>query len=273
MGRVEGKVAFVTGAARGQGRSHSVRLAQEGADIIAVDLCEAVDTVPYDAATEADLAETVKLVERTGRRVVARRGDVRDSASLETAVQAGVAALGPIDVVVANAGICSFGSVGELSEEAWLTLIDINLSGVWRTAKAALPYLRDGSSIIFTSSVAGLRGYPGIAHYVAAKHGLIGLMRAMAQELGPRRIRVNCVNPTQVPTPMVLNQGTFNVFLPDIEDPSIEDFKEASQAGMLIPVPWVEPSDISDAVLFLASEESRYVTALALPVDAGAASR
>src|ERR1700729_576301 len=203
MGKLDGKVAFITGAARGQGRSHAQRLAAEGADIIAVDICEQLET-PYTGATPEDLAETVRIVESLDRGIVARKADVRDSASLEAAVNEGVAELGRLDIVVANAGICSFGPVEELTEESWMQMIDINLSGCWRTAKAAIPSLNDGGSIILTSSAAGLRGYPGLAHYVTAKHGLIGLMRAMAHELGPRRIRVNCVNPTQVETDMLM---------------------------------------------------------------------
>jgi SDR family mycofactocin-dependent oxidoreductase len=272
MGRVEGKVAFITGAARGQGRSHAVRLAEEGADIIAVDICEQLD-VPYEMSTPEDLEETVRLVEAQGRRIVARQGDVRDFASLEMAVEDGVAELGRLDIVIANAGICSFDPVEELSEEKWGEMLDINLSGCWRTAKAAIPRLADGGSIILTSSAAGLRGYAGLAHYVTAKHGLIGLMRAMAHELGPRGIRVNCVNPTQVETDMLMNQGTYNMFRPDLDRASKEEFAEASQMGMLIPVPWVQSSDVTNAVLFLASDESKFVTALALPVDAGAVSK
>ncbi|HEV7752723.1 MAG TPA: mycofactocin-coupled SDR family oxidoreductase [Baekduia sp.] len=273
MGRVDGKVAFITGAARGQGRSHAVRLAEEGADIIAIDICEQLDT-PYEMSTPEDLAETVRLVEALDRRIVARQADVRDQASLDRAVAEGVAELGRLDIVLANAGICSFDPVEEISEQKWGDMLDINLSGCWRTAKAAIPSLNDGGSIVLTSSAAGLRGYAGLAHYVTAKHGLIGLMRAMAHELGPRGIRVNCVNPTQVETDMLMNQGTYNMFRPDLDrDATKDEFGEASQMGMLIPVPWVQSSDITDAVLFLASDESKFVTALALPVDAGAVSK
>jgi (+)-trans-carveol dehydrogenase len=272
MGRVEGKVAFITGAARGQGRSHAVRLAEEGADIIALDICKQLGT-PYEMSKPEDLDETVRLVEAAGGRIVARQGDVRDQGSLDAAVADGVAELGAIDIVIANAGICSFDPVEQISEDKWGEMLDINLSGCWRTAKAAIPQLNDGGSIVLTSSAAGLRGYAGLAHYVTAKHGLIGLMRAMAHELGPRGIRVNCVNPTQVETDMLMNQGTYNMFRPDLEEATKDEFAEASQSGMLIPVPWVQSSDITDAVLFLASDESKFVTALALPVDAGAVSK
>lgn len=275
MGRVQDKVAFITGAARGQGRSHAVRLAGEGADIIAVDICEKLPTTPYEGSTPEDLEETVRLVEATGRRIVARKADVRDQASLDVAVEDGIAAFGKIDIVVANAGICEFGNMTEqITDEQWTTMIDIDLNGCWRTAKAAIPQLNDGGSIIMTSSGAGLRGFAGLSHYVTAKHGLIGLMRSMAQELGSRRIRVNCVNPTQVETTMLMNQSAFGMFRPDLDrDVSRDEFIDASTAGMLIPVPWIQPSDVSDAVLFLASDESRFVTSLALTVDAGAVSK
>jgi (+)-trans-carveol dehydrogenase len=273
MGRVDGKVAFITGAARGQGRSHAERLAAEGANIIAVDICEQLD-VPYAMSTPDDLAETVRIVEGLGRRIVARQADVRDQSALDGAVADGVRELGRLDIVIANAGICSFGPAEELTEESWLGLMDINLNGCWRTAKAAIPNLNDGGSIILTSSAAGLRGYAGLSHYVTAKHGLIGLMRALAHELGPRGIRVNCVNPTQVETDMLMNEGTYDMFRPDLDRHATKDeFADASQSGMLIPVPWVQSSDVTDAVLFLASDDSRFVTALALPVDAGAVSK
>ncbi len=188
MQRVEGKVAFITGAARGQGRSHAVRLAQEGADIIAVDVCHGFDTVPYDGATEADLAETVKMVESLDRRIVARQADVRDLASLRASVDAGLSEFGHIDIVIANAGIASFAPALDLTEEMWQDMIDINLTGLWKTVKAAAPSMVErgqGGSIILTSSVAGIIAFPALAHYTAAKHGVVGLMRSLAIELAP----------------------------------------------------------------------------------------
>lgn len=271
-GRVEGKVAFITGAARGQGRSHAVRLAQEGADIIAVDALKDMDTVPYPMATEDDLAETVRQVEALGRRIVTAHADVRDFESLKQAVDSGVAELGHLDIVSANAGILSFGSVEELDEATWGQMLDINLSGVWRTVKAAVPVMVEqgtGGSIVLTSSVAGLRSYGGVGHYVSAKHGVVGLMKTLAQELAEHRIRVNSVNPTQVDTEMVQHQAMYDLFSPDLEHPTKDDFAAASGETILLPIPWVESIDVSNAVLFLASDEARFITGVALPVDGG----
>tara|TARA_R110002020_G_scaffold6850_2_gene29009 strand:+ start:329 stop:1159 length:831 start_codon:yes stop_codon:yes gene_type:complete len=273
MGRVEGKVAFITGAARGQGRSHAVRLAQEGADIIAVDVLEEIPGAPYGPATEEDLAETVAQVEALDRRIVARKADVRDQSGLNAALEAGVAELGRLDIVCANAGIStSMAPAQDLPEEIWLDMIDVNLNGVWRTCKAAIPHLKaaGGGSMILTSSDAGLFAFPNIAHYVSAKHGVVGLMRTLALELAPDMIRVNSVHPTVVDTPMVNNEATFRLFRPDIENPGVEDFKAAATMINALPIPWVEAVDISNAVLWLASDEARYVTGVALPVDAGA---
>ncbi|MBX6387545.1 MAG: mycofactocin-coupled SDR family oxidoreductase [Frankia sp.] len=271
-GRVAGKVALITGAARGQGRAHAVRLAEEGADIIAIDACAPMATVPYPLADEAELAETAALVEAAGRRVVARRADVRDLDSLTAAVDEGVAALGRLDVVCANAGVNTPAPMVEMTEEVWQEIVDIDLTGVWRTCRAAIPHLiagGRGGAIILTSSAAGLKAYANIAHYTAAKHGVVGLMKTLAQELAPHRIRVNTVNPTQVDTPMIMNEPMYRLFCPDIENPTREDFAPVSQAMNALPIPWVEPVDVSNAVLFLASDEARYITGVALPVDAG----
>ena len=269
--RLEGKVAFVTGAARGQGRSHAVRLAEEGADIIAVDLCAQVDSVPYPMATPDDLAQTVKEVEALDRRIVATRADVRDAGALKSALDAGVAELGRLDIVCANAGIFSF-STEELGEQAWRDMIDINLTGVWHTAKAAVPHLVEGGrggSMILTSSTAGLKGFPNFAHYVSAKHGVVGLMRTLALELAPHMIRVNSVHPTSVNTDMIQNDATYRLFAPDIENPTREDVAPRFGEMNALPINWVEARDISNAVLFLASDEARYITGITLPVDAG----
>lgn len=273
MGRLEDKVAFITGAARGLGRSHAIRLAREGADIIAIDLCESVKSVPYDGATQADLDQTVAEVEKLGRRVVATKADVRDYAALKEALDDGVAQLSRLDVVVANAGIGSYGRAEELSEETWQDMIDINLTGVWHTVKSAIPHLRAGGrggSIAIVSSEAGLRAYPNASHYVTAKHGLVGLMRTLTLELGPDWIRVNTIHPTQTDTPMLQNAYNYKLFLPDVEDATREQFATATQAMSVLPLPWVEPVDISNAILFLASDEARYITGVTLPVDAGA---
>jgi SDR family mycofactocin-dependent oxidoreductase len=274
MGRVEGKVAFITGAARGQGRSHAVRLAQEGADIIAVDICHGFDTVPYDGATEADLAETVKMVESLDRRIVARQADVRDLASLRASVDAGLSEFGHIDIVIANAGIASFGPALDLTEEMWQDMIDINLTGLWKTVKAAAPSMVErgqGGSIILTSSVAGIIAFPALAHYTAAKHGVVGLMRALAIELAPASIRVNSINPTTVDTPMIANPAGYSLFMGGLPDVTREQAAVGMKAINALPIPWVEAVDVSNAVLYLASEESRYVTGTTMVIDAGAA--
>ncbi|WP_448811362.1 mycofactocin-coupled SDR family oxidoreductase [Agromyces bauzanensis] len=277
MGRLDGKVAFVTGAARGQGRSHALRMAQEGADIIAVDIAEQISTVPYAMATQADLDETVRQVEALDRRIVARKADVRDGEALRAAVDAGVAELGRLDVVAANAGIFSHATAEELTEEQWRDMLDVNLSGVWRTCKVAIPHLRaaGGGSIIITSSTAGIQGFPNFAHYVSAKHGVVGLMRTLALELAPDMIRVNTVHPTSVNTDMIQNEDLYALFAPDLEpaERTRERLGERFQAMNALPIPWVEPVDISNAVLWLASDESRYVTGVTLPVDAGSTTK
>ncbi|UFS57568.1 mycofactocin-coupled SDR family oxidoreductase [Subtercola endophyticus] len=273
MGRVEGKVAFITGAARGQGRSHAIRLAQEGADIIAIDACEDQPNIPYPGATEADLAETVRLVEALDRRIIATKADVRDFAALKAAVDDGVAQLGRLDIVSANAGIGVEPRLTEdVPEEVWTDMLDVNLSGVWRAAKAAIPHMKaagNGGSIILTSSAAGLRAYANAGAYVSAKHGVVGLMRTLALELAPHMIRVNSIHPTQVDTDMIQNEATYRLFRPDLEHPTREDFAPASQTMNALPIPWVEAIDISNAVLFLASDEARYITGVTLSVDAG----
>jgi len=272
-GRVAGKVAFITGAARGQGRSHAIRLAQEGADIIAIDLCESVPGVPYPGATSADLAQTVKEVEALDRRIIATQADVRDYDAVKRAVDEGVAQLGRLDIVSANAGISGpMLPAEDLDAVAWQTMIDINLTGVFNTAKAAIGPIKAGGrggSIVLTSSEAGLKPYANVAHYVSAKHGVVGLMRNLAVELAPFSIRVNSLHPTQVDTPMIMNAATYKLFLPDVENPTREDFAPASQAMNALPIPWVEAVDISNALLFLSSDEARYITGVTLPVDAG----
>ncbi|WP_433635221.1 mycofactocin-coupled SDR family oxidoreductase [Nocardia sp. CA-120079] len=274
VGRVEGKVAFITGAARGQGRSHAVRLAQEGADIIAIDACKPVSGSDQIApSTPDDLAETAELVKGVGRRIVTAEVDVRDFEALKAAVDSGVEQLGRLDIIVANAGIGNGGAtLDQTSEQDWTVMIDINLSGVWKTVKAAVPHLLsggNGGSIILTSSVGGLKAYPNTGHYIAAKHGVVGLMRTFAVELGQHSIRVNSVHPTNVNTPMFMNEGTMKMFRPDLENPGVEDFRPVAQFMHVLPVGWVEPVDISNAVLFLASDEARYITGLPMTVDAG----
>ncbi len=266
MGRVEGKVAFITGAARGQGRSHAVRLAQEGADIIAIDLCGPIANLPYPHATPEDLAQTVKEVEALDRRIVARQADVRDRDAMKQAIDTGVAELGHLDIVVANAGICIMRPWDEVTPEIWRDTIDINLTGVWNTVHLTAPHLIEagGGSMILTSSAAGLKALPFLTPYVASKHGVVGIMRAFAHELAEHNIRVNSVHPTGVATPM--GEGGMG------EDMGRWLEQHPRLAGMFtnsLPIEITEPIDISNAVLYLASDESRYVTALAMTVDAG----
>ncbi|HKI42267.1 MAG: mycofactocin-coupled SDR family oxidoreductase [Mycobacterium sp.] len=272
-GRVEGKVAFITGAARGQGRSHAVRLAQEGADIIAVDICRGFDGSPAPAATPEDLAETADLVKNLNRRVVTAQVDVRDYSALKAAVDNGVEELGRLDVIVANAGIGTTGvKLDKMDEASWEETLDVNLGGVWKTVKAGVPHLKSGGrggSIIITSSVGGLKAYPQVGHYVTAKHGVVGLMRTFAVELGADSIRVNTIHPTHVSSPLLMNVPTYRLFRPDLENPGPDDLAPICQSFHFLPIPWVEPADISNAVLFLASDEARYITGVTLPVDAG----
>jgi SDR family mycofactocin-dependent oxidoreductase len=266
MGKLDGKVAFITGAARGQGRSHAVRLAQEGADIIAVDLCGQIDSVAYPMATAEDLEFTVKEVEALGRRIVARQADVRDKAALQAAFDAGVAELGGVDIVLANAGICPVGPGSDI-DQAFHDAVAVNLTGVWNTVHVALPTLigqSRGGSIVLTSSTAGLKGIggdtPGGEGYMASKHGVVGLMRGFATNLAKYSIRVNTIHPTGVNTPMVVN---------DVMDAFFKDADLEGSMSNLLPVELVQPVDISNAVVFLVSDEGRYVTGVTLPIDAG----
>ena len=263
-GRVQGKVAFVTGAARGQGRSHAIRLAEEGADIIAVDICRDYETAGYPMATEEDLAQTVKAVEALDRQVIATRADVRDAGALKAAVDEGVAQLGQLNIVCANAGICTVQAWDEVTPAVWQDTLDTNLTGVWNTMVVSAPHLiaAGGGSIICTSSTAGIKGLPFLAPYVAAKHGVVGIARTMANELAQYKIRVNTVHPTGVNTPMLTGLGGLDPLLS--RDPNLGPIFMNT-----LPVEVVEPRDISNAVLFLASDEAQYVTGLEFTVDAG----
>jgi (+)-trans-carveol dehydrogenase len=271
-GKLEGKVAFITGVARGQGRSHALRLAEEGADIIGIDICEDIETVPAPLAGEEDLAETVSQVEALDRRIVATKADVRDGAAVKAALDAGVAELGRLDIVSANAGLGSYAPAAEMSEQMWRDMIDTALTGVWLTAKAAIPHLiatGPGGSITITSSAVTVRAPGNLIHYHAAKNGVVGVMHALATELAPHFIRVNTIHPTTVNTPMVVNEPTFRLFMPEIENPTVADFENVLKDMNLLPVPYIEAIDISNALLFLASDEARYITGVQLPVDAG----
>ena len=273
MKRLEGKVAYITGVARGQGRSHAVRLAEEGADIIGIDVCSEIQTVPYPGATESDLAETVKLVEGLGQRMVAHHADVRDVDSLRAAADDGREKFGHIDVIIANAGIVSYAPILDIDEPTWQAVLDINLTGVWKTMKAVVPALIErnkGGSVIVTSSVLGFFAMPNLGHYIAAKHGVTGLMRSLALELAPHDIRVNSVHPSTVETPMILNEASLRLFTGGQGDTREEAAAAMTQMNALPAVPWLQPIDVSNAVLYLASDESRYVTGTTTVIDAGA---
>lgn len=275
-GRLTNKIALITGAARGIGRAQAVRFAEEGADIIAVDVCGPIDTVQVPHSTRDDLAETVRLVEQAGGRVVTEIIDVRDSEELRAAADRGAAELGGIDIVCATAGVTSRGNAVELSEAAWRTMLDVNLTGVWNTCTASAPHLisRGAGSMVLVSSIAGLRGLIGVAHYTAAKHGVVGLMRSLAHDLAPHGVRVNCVHPTNVDTPLIQNDLVRSGFRPDLDRPPTRDeFAAAATRMNLLAVPWVQPVDVANASLFLASDEARYITAVSLPVDAGSTQR
>ena len=281
MGLLDGKIAFITGAARGQGRSHAVRFAQEGADIIAVDACRPVAAAAYPMATEGDLAETARLVEAQDRRVVTSVVDVRDPEGLQRAVDEGAAELrggsaggpGVVDIVVANAGISAMGGLLDTSPEEFRETIEINLTGVFFTLQAGVRGMAargSGGSVILVSSIMGLRAFGGIPGYVSSKHGVIGLMRTAAYELAGKGIRVNSIHPGNVQTPMIDNDNFRRAMRPDVDDPTNDDLGLALGALNLMPQPWVQPSDITDAVLWLASDASKYVTGVCLPVDLGA---
>jgi (+)-trans-carveol dehydrogenase len=274
MGVLDGKVAFVTGAARGQGRSHARRLAEEGADIIALDACATPGWLSYPLASEADLAQTVKEVEATGRRIVARRADVRDLGAVRAALDEGVAELGGrLDIVCANAGIISQPvATWEIDLDQWRELIDVTLTGVFVTIKAAVPHMiaaGNGGSITLTSSGAALISGGGFADYKAAKSGVLSLTRTLACELAEHFIRVNAICPTAVDTPMIQNETLYRSFRPDLPNPGREDVKAGFQTMNLLPIPWVDAADVSNAIVWLASDAARYITGVTLPVDAG----
>ena len=272
----DGKVAFITGAARGQGRSHAIRFAEEGADIIAFDLCDQIDSVAYPMATREDLDETVNLVEKTGRRIVAEQGDVRDFDRLKEAVAHGVAQLGRVDFVLANAGIMP--GLGEQRHElqAYLDAVDVLLNGVYFTVEAALPAVLDhgdGGAIVITSSAAGLNSMAsrfsvrshGYAGYHAAKHGVVGLMRYYATSLAEKNIRVNTVHPCGVATPMVMNEA--------VAQNMVENPDGNSALENLLPVPLIDSIDVTEAMVYLCGQSGRYVTGVTMPVDAGYAAK
>jgi (+)-trans-carveol dehydrogenase len=271
--RFEDKVVFISGAARGQGREHAIRFAKEGARIIGFDVCADQPTTPYPLATEEDLAETVRRVESAGGAMHAEVADVRDLNRLREVLKGGMDKYGRIDVILANAGTYSPGPVQWLTSEAWDETISINLTGVFNTVRAGVNRMiqqNEGGAIVITSSTAGLRGFYGSPAYNAAKHGVVGFMRSLALELAPNNIRVNTVHPTSVHTPMIINDVFPRLVRMDLENPTTEDAGEFLRPQQALDTPWVEAGDISDAVLWLCSEEARYITGTTLPVDAGA---
>ena len=276
MGTLDGKVAFISGGARGQGRSHAVRLAKDGADIVTFDICEQIDSVPYPLGTEDELAQTVERVEALGRRIVAAKADVRDEAAVTKVVDEGLAEFGRVDLVIANAGIMPVLGPTSTVVQAWHDCIDVMLTGVLYTIEAAIPTLveqNQGGAIVLTSSAAGLKGTTrslrsktyGMLGYTAAKHGVVGLMRSYANALGSYNIRVNSVHPTGADTPMINNDAFLGAA------PEVPELFEAMTN--ILPVPLIDAQDVSDAVAWLVSDQARYVTGAVIPVDAGATAR
>jgi SDR family mycofactocin-dependent oxidoreductase len=274
MPSLTGKVAFITGAARGQGRSHAIRLAEEGARIVLVDACRTLETVPYPMATSQDLAETVSLVKTVGADVLAAELDVRDLPGLRELAERTTDRFGRIDIVIANAGISSPAPTLAMSEQVWQEMIDVNLTGVWKTIAATVPHMQAagrGGSVVIVSSLAAIAPHENIAHYTAAKAGLIGLMKVLAKELAPDGIRVNTIHPGTVATPMVLNDSTYRLFRPDLEAPTRSDMEVATRTLHAMPVALLEPEDITATVVHLVSDAGRYITGTTQLIDAGGA--
>jgi len=272
MSDLTGKVAYITGVARGQGRSHAIALAKRGVRIVGVDICAPVATAPYDMADENDLVETEKLIAEVGGESMLSVGDVRDLDVQIAAVSAAYDRWGRMDIVLGNAGVCTYGELATMSVEKWKEMMDIDLTGVWMSARAAAgPMIEagNGGSMIFTSSTAGLRNLNSIGHYVAAKHGVTGLAKAFANELAPHNIRVNSLHPSNCRTEMMLNTGVAKMFRPDLDSPTWEDAVDSYGTIHLLNTPWVEPEDVSNAIVFLVSDEARFITGAAIPVDAG----
>lgn len=272
MGQLDGQVAFLTGLARGQGRSHALTLANEGADIIGLDLCGEIDSTTYPGSTPADLEETERLIKETGRRAVLSQADVRDYGQVAAAFARGLQQLGRVDIVVPNAGICAGGKTWEIATDAWREMVDINLTGAWHAVKASVPTLisqGQGGSVVFIGSTEALKGAENMSSYAASKHAITGLMTCLARELGQYNIRVNSVNPTCVDTNMIQNPYVWGLFQPDNSNPTRESVEDAFTSTHILPVPWMEPVDVSRSILYLVGESGRYVTASTLTIDAG----
>lgn len=272
MGQLDGKVAFITGVARGQGRSHALTLAREGASIIGLDLCGKPTTTAYPGTTEEDLQETVRLVKNAGGQIFVDIADTRDYEAVKDVFDRGLAQFGRIDIVVPNAGICSGAKTWEIEPEDWREMVDINLNGVFHTVKAAVPTMiaqNQGGAIVFIGSTEALKGAENISSYAASKHGVTGLMTSLARELGQYNIRVNSVNPTCVDTDMINNDFVYGLFRPDLDKPSRDDVIDTFSGTHILPVPWMQPEDVSNAILYLVTDPGRYITATPLVIDAG----
>ena len=282
-GELAGRVALVTGAARGQGRAISVLLAARGAAVIAVDLCAEIGSTEYHGATQADLDETASQIRAAGSMACTAVADVRDLPTLQGVVSQACAELGGLDIVVANAGIAGGVPIEHMSASTWQEMVDVNLTGAWNTVKASVPILFDrgtgtgnpiaGTIVLTSSANGGLKAPPNLSHYSAAKHGVVGLMRSLANELGPRGIRVNTIHPTAVATDMLLNDATYRLFRPDLEQPGIADVVDLFSGFHSLRTPWIEPIDVAYAVAFLVSDRARYLTGVSLAVDAGLSAR
>lgn len=276
MGRFDGRVVLITGGARGQGRNHAVRFAREGADVAVLDICSGrIETVPYDIAGEEELEATIRLVEDEGRRCLGVRADIRSAAEVEAAVERVLTEYGRIDVLAANAGICTFGPIETMEQELWQTMIDVNLTGAFNSVRAVLPSMLENGfgRIVATSSMAGRAGWENIGHYAASKWGLIGMIKSLALEVADRGVTANVVCPSSVNTPMMHNESSYRLFRPDLENPTMEDALPAFQSINVLPVPYAEPDDISDSVLFLASEDAKYITGATLSPSTGVNAR
>lgn len=272
MRRLEGKVAAVTGAARGMGRADAVACAREGANVLICDIAEPIPSIDYELATSAQLDETAALVEAEGAKALQMTVDVRSESQLNRWIECGLQAFGRIDVMVANAGITGYAPAHELTETAWNETIDVNLKGAWLSAKLVIPHMierGDGGSIIFISSGLGLKGMPEAGHYAAAKHGVVGLMRSLALELAPHWIRCNTIHPAGTNTPMAHNPMHYKRFSGGRDDATLADVIGVYESIAALPIPWTEPEDIANAVVWLSSDEARYVTGVTLPVDGG----
>lgn len=271
MGKLDGKVALITGGGRGQGRSHALTFAREGADIIVCDIAEQITTVPYAMSNQADLDDTVRLVEEQDQRCIGMQADVRDTEQVNAVVSRAISEFGRIDILIANAGIVAPVPFVDITDEAWNDMVDTDLGGVFKSIRAVAPHMIEQRSgrIIATSSMVGKTGVPGLAHYVAAKWGVIGLVKSAALEFGQYGITVNAICPTNVDTPMIQNPAMYALFAPDIQNPTKEDVVPGFTSLNALPIPWVQVEDISEGMLYLAAESGRYITGETISIAAG----